>query len=225
MGVLHAMFSVHTRPSLQMSSLNEVPSTAGNSFDGFMEHFSVKRNIDVIGGDHGLELRLVKDVKRGEELLAIPRRAVLEIDDVATCPCKEYITGEMWQAIPSYAKLAIYLLYSIDHADQDPRPLRDYFDVLPKQVLSTFSWSEEAIQELQDPYMIEQIQNRKRKIQLLFHDIQKGLSPRITYDRLLWAIEVLQLSDSIQLVKDTDMRSSSADRSFSSVCIQQDGRG
>eukprot|EP00960_Hanusia_phi_P038850 753634-Hanusia_phi.AAC.4 len=188
-GVLHLVFSTHTLSSLHMNSVNDISPPAGKCFDEFMKHFSVKRNVEAVKGDHGLELRVIQEVRSGDSLLAIPRRAVLEVGSGASCPCKDYVAEEVWQAVPAYAQLAIRLLHSMDVADEDSRALRDYLDALPKRVKSALSWSEEAIEELQDAHMVEQVHRRRSKIRELYRNIESFVGSRIAFDRFCWAVE------------------------------------
>jgi hypothetical protein len=110
------------------------------------------------GGLRGLAA--AAPIKTDDLILSVPRAAALTLPPRQRCPCPEYVTAEFWDVAPWFARLGVRLL--AERAKGGASRLQRYLQQLPKDVDTPVTWSDERLQQLQYPYLIQKVRGRCR---------------------------------------------------------------
>ena len=113
-------------------------------------------------------LAAVAAVKPDDVLISVPRKAALTISPKQRCPFPDYVTRDYWDKAPWFVKLALQLLHARQqspqqggggsHASQQgDGGLAGYVAQLPQRVDLPVLWSDQALQALQYPHLIQQV--------------------------------------------------------------------
>ncbi|KIZ03308.1 hypothetical protein MNEG_4645 [Monoraphidium neglectum] len=111
------------------------------------------------GGLRGLAA--AAPIKTDDLILSVPRAAALTLPPRQRCPCPEYVTAEFWDAAPWFARLGVRLL--AERAKGGASRLQRYLQQLPKDLDTPVTWSDERLQQLQYPYLIQKVAQQQQE--------------------------------------------------------------
>ncbi|KAK7317967.1 hypothetical protein RJT34_02630 [Clitoria ternatea] len=140
----------------------------------------------------GLGLVALKDIKRNEVVLQVPKRLWINPDAVAASEIGNVCSGlKPWLAVA---------LFLVRERSRDDSRWKHYFAILPKETDSTIYWSEEELSELQGTQLLNTTRSVKEYVQSEFRRLEeeiilpnKKLFPSpITLDDFFWAFGILR---------------------------------
>lgn len=128
------------------------------------------------------------DIKNGEIFVTLPRSAALVVDPLDKCPCAEFVDPGYYKKCPWYVKMAILLLFERNKGPSSR--VFGYIKQLPDSIDTPVRWSEQELDELQNPSFKDSVMQQKIEWKRLFTEFQRnsrGASEN--YDDFLWALE------------------------------------
>ncbi|KAI8477484.1 MAG: hypothetical protein J3K34DRAFT_453032 [Monoraphidium minutum] len=127
------------------------------------------------GGLRGLAA--AAPIKADDVILSVPRAAALTLPPRQRCPCPEFVTPEWWDAAPWFARLAARLL--AEKRKGGAASLERYLQQLPKDVDTPVTWSDERLQQLQYPFLIQKVTEQRREWGALHERLTAGMAPGV----------------------------------------------
>jgi len=88
-------------------------------------------------------------------IISVPRPAALTLPPRQRCPCPEYVSAEYWDAAPWFVKLGLRLL--AEKRRGAGSALAQYLQQLPKSVDTPVTWTDDRLQQLQYPFLIQKV--------------------------------------------------------------------
>lgn len=134
-------------------------------------------------------------LKKGNRLITVSCQSTLQVTslDGKKSPIPHQISGETWQRLPWFARLALLLL----DAKLDPKSnMKLWIQKLPKSFDTPFHWSERELLELQNRKMIQSVHEQRKLYRKLYNDINGNadnlLARKLKYDDFVWAVECIR---------------------------------
>ena len=199
---------VRDRTSVVCTQSNQV-----RPLERYIKHFQVESAVQVDRIDNkggGWGLRASRDIRAGQVIVALPRRAVLEVRKSDCCPwsCDHRREGvdadeadQVWRTLPLYFRLALALLdisspfSAPPDADfgkhADAAALQEYLTVLPQRHMGALSWTDAQLLELQDAWMIQKVKTEQALFRAQHLEISRVLRAPPTDDSLMWALQTV----------------------------------
>ncbi|KAL2653570.1 hypothetical protein R1flu_021698 [Riccia fluitans] len=141
----------------------------------------------------GIGLVAKRELRKGEELLAIPRKSWITVETVKQSPIGKAVEGQR-----PWVCLALFLLSERNNLNS---PWKSYLELLPAQLNSTLFWSDEELGELQGTQLLGSTLAFKQYVQNEFERIRiEVLAPYMalfdpsvfTMEAFSWAFGILR---------------------------------
>ncbi len=85
----------------------------------------------------------------------MPRTAAMTLAPKQRCPCPDFVSVDYWAAAPWFVRMGILLLN--EKRKGSASQLAQYLSQLPTSVDSPVNWTQQQLQQLQYPYLIQQV--------------------------------------------------------------------
>lgn len=94
-------------------------------------------------------------IQPGDDIMCLPRAAALTLGPKQKCPFPDFVAADYWASAPWFVKMGLKLLHE-RRLGQDSN-LRLYIEHLPAAVDVPVLWSDDELQALQYPHLIQQV--------------------------------------------------------------------
>lgn len=136
-----------------------------------------------------------KPLKKGDRMITVAHKTALQVTslDKKQSPFPSKIEQESWQRLPWFARLGLLIV----DAKLDPKSnLQPWISRLPKSFDTPLHWSDEELNELQSPQMVEAVKQQRSLYKKLFDGINSNsnnmLARDMKYSDFVWAVECVR---------------------------------
>eukprot|EP00177_Eucheuma_denticulatum_P005839 GFKZ01010652.1.p1 GENE.GFKZ01010652.1~~GFKZ01010652.1.p1 ORF type:complete len:467 (+),score=54.47 GFKZ01010652.1:139-1539(+) len=149
---------------------------------------------DSVFGSRGMTANT--SLKNNQQLISVSHNSTLQVTslDRNKTPFPQKISQQTWQSLPWYARLALLIVNA--KADSNESKWQPWIQRLPSKFDTPFHWTDQQLEQLQSPRMVDMIKEQRRSYTNLYQRINSNpsnaLARSMTYNDFVWAVECVR---------------------------------